>query len=106
MRPIGRSGSPTPRCPTCSSFPPPEISGESAALARERSNRLVDREAGRLSSYGSRNVNAFNHYNVLTDPHNRHRANAANEEENVVAGSPADAERAHARRAERADLYL
>ncbi len=75
--------------------PPPEISIESAALTRELSNWLVDREDGWLSSYGFHNVYAFNYYNILTDPDNHHRVNASNREENVVAASPADAERAN-----------
>ncbi|WP_321391032.1 hypothetical protein [uncultured Desulfuromusa sp.] len=64
-------------------IPPPEITISSAALTRELSNWLVDRDNGWLADYAETNVYAFNYYNVLTDPNNHHWLNDGIEE-NIV----------------------
>jgi len=72
-------------------IPPPEIEISSAALTRELSNWLADRENGWLSAYAYDNVYAFDYYNVLTDPNNHHRIGSDGTEEHIVSDSPVDA---------------
>ena len=68
-------------------IPPPEISIESAALTRQISNWLADRNAGWLSAYTHDNVYAFDYYNVLTNPSNHHRISSDGREEHIIGSS-------------------
>ncbi len=67
-------------------IPPPEIIISSAALTRELSNWLANRETGWLSAYGHNNVYTFDLYNVLTHPDNHHWVKNG-KEEHIVANS-------------------
>jgi len=69
--------------------PPPEIVISSDLLTRELANWLVDYENGWLSEYPYFNVHSFDYYNVLTDPENHHRVEAASIV-HTVSSSPVD----------------